>query len=174
VGGVAALLGVLGLTLAGCARSHPSGGGTPRPVVSAIATVTAGAGGIPVDCRSATGLGAHAASYVSTLVLSVDYREDGLLPQVVKPLVTPAFDANLGKYLASQQKTITASRLSSSVSNATARFASGSCAAPVYAVAVVRQTTTAAVGEQTQSIAVTATLTWTGSAYLLSALTSSG
>jgi hypothetical protein len=165
VGGAVALA-----VLAGCGKGAAHPAGPVRP--TAGGSQAAVGRNVPTDCRTASGSGADAAAYAASLVLGVDYREYAVLPQVVKPLVTSGFDTNLAAYLRGQQKTIAASKLRQVVTSASARYVSGSCATPVYAVALERQTTTSTAGVQTGSVSVRATLVWSGSAYLLQTLAS--
>ena len=156
--------------LAGCGKGTPAARSSTTPVGG---TQTAAAKDVPTDCKSASGTGADAAAYASSLVLGVDYREYTVLPQVVKPLVTSGFDANLASYLAGQKATLAGSKLRQVVTSSSAAYVSGTCATPVYAVSLVRQTTTSTEGEQTGSVSVRATMTWSGTTYLLQTLASS-
>jgi hypothetical protein len=161
-----------GLALSACGASSHATGTTTSP--TSAPTTSAPAKPAPTDCTSASSVGAHAAAYVVQLTLGVDYREDEALPSIVQSLMTPAYFSSFSSYLASVQPELVSQKVTAAVNQSAPTYASGTCTAPVYNVAVVRTTSNTSTGSQTQNLTVVASMVWNGSSYLLTDLETSG
>lgn len=161
-----AVAGSLFGSLTGCGKSA-----SPAAKASAAATTVSAPKPAPSDCKGLASAGAHDAAFAVGLVLSVDYRNVRQLPAVVETLLTPGFFTSFSSSLAAGTAQVIANRVANAAAVDAVTYAAGSCAAPTYSVAVVRETSDAKEGSQSRNITVRAAMTWDGATYLLAGLT---